>query len=51
MQRYDIADYLGLTFETVSRVLRALKDQGVIRLRSTNEVELLDLPALRVMCE
>ena len=51
MQRYDIADYLGLTFETVSRVLRALKDLGVIRLRSTNEVELLDLPALRVMCE
>ncbi len=33
MQRNDIADYLGMTFETVSRVLRALKDLGLIRLR------------------
>ncbi len=51
MQRYDIADYLGMTFETVSRVLRALKDQGIIRLRSTSEVELLDLTALEAMCD
>lgn len=51
MQRYDIADYLGLTFETVSRILRALKEQGAIRLLSTNEVEILDIGALRAMCE
>lgn len=51
MQRYDIADYLGMTFETVSRVLRALKDQGLIRLRSVSEVELLDLAALSNMCD
>ena len=51
MQRYDIADYLGMTFETVSRVLRALKDLGFIRLRSTNEVELLDVTALEAMCD
>jgi len=51
MQRYDIADYLGMTFETVSRVLRALKDLGLIRLRSTNEVELLDVAALEAMCD
>lgn len=51
MQRNDIADYLGMTFETVSRVLRALKDQGIIRLRSTSEVELLDLTALEAMCD
>lgn len=51
MQRNDIADYLGMTFETVSRVLRVFKDQGLIRLRTTNEVELLDVPALRAMCE
>lgn len=51
MQRYDIADYLGITFETVSRTLRALKDQGVIRLRSISEIEILDLAALQDMCD
>ena len=51
MQRYDIADYLGMTFETVSRVLRTLKDQGLIRLRSISEVELLDVAALSAMVD
>jgi CRP/FNR family nitrogen fixation transcriptional regulator len=51
MQRNDIADYLGITFETVSRILRALKDQGIIRLRSVSEVEILDLAALQDMCD
>lgn len=51
MQRNDIADYLGITFETVSRVLRMLKEQSIIRLRSINEIEILDLPALEDMCE
>lgn len=51
MQRADIADYLGITFETVSRILRALKDQGIIRLRSISDIEILDLAALQDMCE
>lgn len=51
MQRSDIADYLGVTFETVSRILRALKDQGVIRLRSISDIEILDFAALQDMCE
>jgi len=51
MQRNDIADYLGITFETVSRILRALKDQGIIRLRSISDIEILDLQALEDMCE
>lgn len=51
MQRSDIADYLGITFETVSRILRALKDHGVIRLRSISDIEILDLAALQDMCE
>lgn len=31
MTRRDIADYLGLTLETVSRALSALRDRGLIR--------------------
>ena len=51
MQRNDIADYLGLTFETVSRVLRKLKDARTIRLPSLHQVEILDRAALEAMCE
>jgi CRP/FNR family nitrogen fixation transcriptional regulator len=51
MQRNDIADYLGITFETVSRILRTLKDARVIRLRSISEIELLNRAALEAMCE
>lgn len=51
MQRNDIADYLGVTFETVSRILRSLKDQGIVRLRSVSEIEILDYAALEDMCE
>ncbi|GLQ56629.1 transcriptional regulator [Devosia nitrariae] len=46
MQRSDIADYLGLTFETVSRMLRKLIDARTIRLASTKEVQILNLEAL-----
>lgn len=46
MQRNDIADYLGLTFETVSRVLRVLKDQAIIRVQSVERIEVLDADAL-----
>ena len=47
MQRNDIADYLGITFETVSRVLRVLKDRAIIRLKSVDCIEILDEEALR----
>lgn len=46
MQRNDIADYLGLTFETVSRALRVLKEGGVIRVPCVHQIEVLDHPAL-----
>jgi CRP/FNR family nitrogen fixation transcriptional regulator len=46
MQRNDIADYLGLTFETVSRVLRVLKDRAIIRLKSVDCIEILDADGL-----
>ena len=46
MQRNDVADYLGLTFETVSRALRVLKDDGFIRVPSVHQIEVLDHSAL-----
>jgi len=46
MQRNDIADYLGLTFETVSRVLRVLKGRAIIRLQSVDRIEVLNPVAL-----
>jgi CRP/FNR family nitrogen fixation transcriptional regulator len=51
MQRTDIADYLGMTFETVSRALRFLKDEGIIRLKTIADVEILDHGALESLCE
>lgn len=49
MQRSDIADYLGITFETVSRVLRVLKDRGIIRLNTISQIEVLDEDSLLEM--
>jgi CRP/FNR family nitrogen fixation transcriptional regulator len=46
MQRNDIADYLGLTFETVSRVLRVLKDGGIVRLPRIDQIEVLNVAGL-----
>lgn len=46
MQRHDVADYLGLTLETVSRALRVLKDEKLIRVPSVSQIEILDAEAL-----
>jgi CRP/FNR family transcriptional regulator len=45
--RQDIGDLLGLTIETVSRQITALKQDGVIRLPSQREIEVLDEEALQ----
>ncbi len=46
MTRQDIADYLGLTIESVSRSLSQLERDGIIALPSTREVWLNNLQAL-----
>jgi CRP/FNR family nitrogen fixation transcriptional regulator len=46
MQRNDIADYLGLTFETVSRALRVLREEGAVRVPTVHQIEILDLDKL-----
>lgn len=51
MGRADIADYLGLTTETVSRTITNLKRDGHIRLLQGGKVELPDLAALRELAE
>jgi CRP/FNR family nitrogen fixation transcriptional regulator len=42
MSRQDIADYLGLTVETVSRTLTQLEADGTIRLVSARRIEIAD---------
>jgi CRP/FNR family nitrogen fixation transcriptional regulator len=46
ISRYDMADYLGLSVETVSRSLTHLKRQGVIKLFGPRSVGLVDRAAL-----
>jgi CRP/FNR family transcriptional regulator, nitrogen fixation regulation protein len=48
MCRRDIADYLGLTFETVSRALSNLQEQGILGFLGMNQrqIVLLDRPKL-----
>lgn len=46
MSRSDIADFLGLTTETVSRCITALRNAHVIRLNGVDKVEVLDQDAL-----
>lgn len=45
MSRTDIADYLGLTTETVCRTLTDLRQRGAIRIERAR-ITILDLPAL-----
>lgn len=49
MSRQDIADYLGLTIETVSRTLSALERSAAIALPSSRRIILRDRTALNRM--
>jgi CRP-like cAMP-binding protein len=47
MSRQDIADYLGLTIETVSRTLTSLEQAEFIALPSARTIVLRNLPGLK----
>ena len=47
MGRQDIADYLGMTLETVSRIFGRLKRNHIIALTHPNRIVLQDIAALR----
>lgn len=47
LTRNQIANYVGLTLETVSRQLNALKADGMISMTGRRKINVLDLDALR----
>jgi len=51
MSRIDIADYLGLTVETVCRTLSKFKRDGMIAVSNPHRIELLDRGALEEIGE
>lgn len=51
MTRMDIADYLGLTIETVSRTFSAFQRQGLIHIPHTRNVLIQDVEALSALAD
>jgi CRP/FNR family nitrogen fixation transcriptional regulator len=49
MSRQDIADHLGLTIETISRMITALRTEGAILIPNTQQIVLRDMTALRAL--
>lgn len=50
LTRQDIADFLGLTIETVSRQMTRLRQMGVIELRDRRHIVVPDLVRLQSLC-
>jgi CRP/FNR family transcriptional regulator len=46
LSRADIADFLGLTIETVSRQMTKLRKDGLIRIENNRHVSVPDIAAL-----
>ena len=49
MGRHDIGNYLGMTLETVSRILARFEKSGYIK-KKTREIRLIDFDALHFIC-
>lgn len=50
MSRLDIADYLGITIETVSRVFAKLRNSRLITLKTVRSVKINNMEALASLC-
>jgi len=50
LSRADMADYLGLTIETVSRQMTKLRAAGIIAIVNYRHIEVPDLDALKARC-
>ena len=50
LTRSDIADFLGLTIETVSRQLTRLRQLGAISIINNRTVDIPDIDALQALC-
>lgn len=48
MSREEIGNYLGLTIESISRLLSRFKKEGLLRV-SNREIEIVDLPTMKAM--
>jgi len=51
MTRQDIADYLGLTLETVSREFTKLKTTNTIKFLTSKQIYILDIRKLSSICD
>jgi CRP/FNR family transcriptional regulator len=51
LTRADIADYLGLTIETVSRQITRLKTRGIITMKGNREIAIPDVNLLRQVAD
>ncbi len=51
MNRSDIADYLGLTIETVSRTITELKKEGIISITGLSHVEIVNANQIEEIAE
>jgi CRP/FNR family transcriptional regulator len=49
MRWSDIADYMGLTAETVSRTLAVFRNRGIVRTAKPGEISILDAAALKAL--
>lgn len=47
VRRVDLAEYLGMQPETVSRCFKDLEERGIIEFNSISNIKLLEIPALR----
>ena len=51
MSRMDIADYLGLTVETVSRMFSQMRREGLLVLPHSDSVSIPDIAKLETIAE